>query len=446
MRRRHGPWLTPVRHYLSTARTARFRLDQLIVKPSTYPESLEKSLATQFLCYRQPLLQLLLSQNGPNRCTSRVGCSQGRSNSWHSAANESKLRHWNDGDEDPQGTEPSPFLPLNLSSLFSWLTWQQKGDVLVTVPIRAMRGLETVSAATRAKLPPKMSIHGLLAADFLLNPPVKSWIKVIPTLAELSSIPFFWPPAAQELLPGTAKRLLKKQQRSFHRNWEQLQSGYLNIASEEYLYAWFVVSTRAFYQETRQTLQYPWHDRLALLPVADLFNHAAFGCHVSYRGDSYEIIADREYSRGDEVCTSYGDHSNDFLLAEYGFLLQNNPHDRFDPNDLITSEITAEDTALLKQMKTLAVLRQVCGPATEETLPDDGEWSQNTSQLFNHVRLRELLAKSLEEIEGHRQNVLALGDDNHGYQTLLLQRWNQIDHLVRKAMQLSTVTDGSQST
>lgn len=310
-----------------------------------------------------------------------------------------------------------------------------------------MRGLETVSAAIRAKLPSKMSIHGLLAADFLLNPPAESWVKVIPTIAEFNSIPFFWPQAAQELLPGTAKRLLNKQQSSFRRDWEQLRSGYPHVISEDYMHAWFVVSTRAFYQETRETLLYPWHDRLALLPVADLFNHAASGCNVSYCDDSYDIIADRRYSQGDEVCTSYGEHSNDFLLAEYGFLLQNNAHDRFDPEDLISSELNAKETALLKQMKTLGALRQFCGPATEdeETRLEDEGWLQSTSEAVDNVQLRQLLTRFLEEIKRYRQDVLALGEGNQGYQTLLLQRWNEIDALVRKAMQLGTLDSESQS-
>ncbi len=310
-----------------------------------------------------------------------------------------------------------------------------------------MRGLETVSAAIRANLPLKLSIHGLLATEFVLNPPAQSWMNVIPTISELNSIPFLWSQAAQSLLPGAAKSLLDEQQSSFSRDWEQFQGAYPNVASEDYMHAWFVVSTRAFYQETRQTLRYPWHDRLALLPVADLFNHAAVGCKVSYCADSYEIIADRKYWKGDEVCTSYSEHSNDFLLAEYGFLLQNNANDRFNPNDLMTPELNSEESALLKQLKTVAVLRRVCGPGTEEqALCDDDGWFEIRSATVDDVKLRELLTKCLEGIEGHRQAVLALGGSSQGCQALLLQRWTQIDELVRKAVQLSVVENVSRST
>ncbi|KAJ4161681.1 uncharacterized protein LMH87_007706 [Akanthomyces muscarius] len=247
-----------------------------------------------------------------------------------------------------------------------------------------------------------MSIHGLLAADFVLNPPTRNWVNVIPTVTEFNSIPFFWPEAAQKMLPGAAKRLLDKQRSTFGRDWEQFQSGYPKVASEDYMHAWFVVSTRAFYQETRQTLRYAWRDRLALLPVADLFNHAAVGCKVSYGADSHEMIADRKYSKGDEACTSYGEHSNDFCWPK----------------------LNAEEAALLKQMKTAAALRQVCGPATEEeALRDDDGWFEKTSATIDGVKLRELLTKCRGRIQGHRRDVLALGDSSERYQALLRQRW-----------------------
>ncbi|TQV92104.1 hypothetical protein V2A60_004404 [Cordyceps javanica] len=284
-----------------------------------------------------------------------------------------------------------------------------------------------------------MSIHGLLAADFVLNPPSKNWLEVIPTISEFNSIPFFWPRDAQALLPGAAKRLLEKQQSSFRRDLEQFQNAYPHVASKDYMHAWFVVSTRAFYQETPQTLAYPWHDRLALLPVADLFNHADTGCEVSYYTDSYTILADRDYLKGDEVCTSYGEHSNDFLLAEYGFLLKDNPHDRIDPNDLVSPEMNTQEIIMLSQMRTLASMSPIFSPANaDEMAPHDKDCSEDISGAFDTEQLKKVLAKSLENIKRHHDDVLALSDEDQQYQSLLLERWTQIDQLVRKAIQLSS--------
>ncbi|KAJ3494272.1 hypothetical protein NLG97_g4184 [Lecanicillium saksenae] len=317
----------------------------------------------------------------------------------------------------------------------------QKGDVLIAIPSRMMRGLDTISAATRAKLPPKMSIHGLLAAEFILKPPPETWVKVIPTFAEFNSIPFFWSQPAQALLPGTAQRLLKAQQRNFSRDWEKVQSAFPQVSRQDYAHAWFVVSTRAFYQETEETLQYPWLDRLALLPVADLFNHAAIGCKVQYNTDGYDVVADRSYSEGDEVYTSYGEHSNDFLLAEYGFLLQNNTHDRFDPEDLAPPDLSVEDTALLKQMKTIPMLRQVCGPASEEEfIPGFKRSNVTPAGAYDRSQLRKLQSKLLTEAKERRSHVVASSDCTEDQKATLLQRWGQIEELVQKAIRLSTAS------
>ncbi|KAJ6782410.1 hypothetical protein PWT90_06184 [Aphanocladium album] len=312
----------------------------------------------------------------------------------------------------------------------------QKGDIIMTVPSRVMRGLHTVSAATRAKLPRKTSIHSLLAAEFILHPPAENWLNVIPTFADFSSTPFFWPEAAQALLPGAAKRLLQEQQRNFNRDWEHVRGAFPQITWQVYAHAWFVVNTRAFYHETEETLRYPWVDRLALLPVADLFNHAAVGCQVSYSSDGYEIIADRTYSKGEEVCTSYGDHSNDFLLAEYGFVMQNNTHDRFDPEDLAPPGLGAEETALLKKMKTMVVLRPMCGPAVEDGIVPG--FKENDEGMVDNSQLQELLSKFLQETKRHTSSVTVLDEGEEGYKAVLLLRWNQIEELVQKAIRLSS--------
>ena len=72
-----------------------------------------------------------------------------------------------------------------------------------------------------------------------------------------------------------------------------------------------IINTRTFYYVTAQMEAYPPDDRLALLPVADLFNHAAGGCQVSFTPDGcFSVCADRVYRAGEEVYVSYGEHSN----------------------------------------------------------------------------------------------------------------------------------------
>lgn len=324
------------------------------------------------------------------------------------------------------------------SQLFR-LIQQQEGDVLITVPIRAVRSLETVPEVILGKVPRAMSIHGRLAAHLVLEPLAESWTRVIPKLSDFESFPFFWPETAQDLLPAEARLLLHKQQNSFKRDWEQLKTSFPDVKLKEYTHAWFVVSTRAFYNETPQTILYPWHDRLALLPVADLFNHAASGCHVSYSAEGYTITADRDYSKGSEVCTSYGDHSNDFLLAEYGFMLRNNPTDQLHVDDLISG---TQRTEILKQRDALGVLGLFCKLGAEgEDIPSNEERSETTPATVQ-VLPPAILENFLEEMKVRRQKITSLNDGDGRCRALLLERWNQIDELGQKVIRQITSNDG----
>ena len=85
-----------------------------------------------------------------------------------------------------------------------------------------------------------------------------------------------------------------------------------------------------------ETQCYSWEDRLALVPVADMFNYADDdACKVSYMPEHYVVTTNRAFDLGEELCISYGDHSNDCLLAEYGFLLAKNRWDVISIDDAV---------------------------------------------------------------------------------------------------------------
>lgn len=132
-------------------------------------------------------------------------------------------------------------------------------------------------------------------------------------------------------------------------------------AKAAYMYAWMVVNTRTFYfvHSSRGKLSptdadeaaVDREDRMALQPVADLFNHHGEAPRsaddpppspVSFDGAGFTIRAGRRYRRGEEVCISYGHHSNDFLLAEYGFVLEHNHHDEVQLDEAILPRLSPE--------------------------------------------------------------------------------------------------------
>lgn len=299
-----------------------------------------------------------------------------------------------------------------------------------------------------------MCIHGLLAAELAVDQMRDSiaWRDVLPTLADFEAgLPFMWHEDLQRLLPSAARAILQKQQRDFHRDWSLFSKAFPDVPRDEYLVSWFRISTRTFSYETPQMETYPWHDRLALVPVADLFNHADGGCKVSYSPDGFEVCADRAYAAGQEVHISYGAHSNDFLLAEYGFVMEENRWDKVCLDDVILPKLGAAQRAQLEERgllgpflldaeslgcnKTQAALRLLCCTREQwqEFVDGEGDGDDGNQESVDGL-LRSLLdeylvlaGKTLESI-GLRQN----GRDVQ--RELLRQRWKQIDAMVTRAI------------
>lgn len=175
------------------------------------------------------------------------------------------------------------------------------------------------------------------------------WKATMPTLADFEiALPFFWHQDLQNLLPKAAKDLLNMQQVTFRRHWDTVTASFPDLRRDEYAHSWFLAGTRSFYFVTTVMEAYPVNDRLGLMPVIDLFNHADTGCDVSFSPESYTVLADRTYRAGEEVCISYGDHSNDFLLVEYGFVLSENRWDAACMDEVVLQRLTTTQAAALK--------------------------------------------------------------------------------------------------
>lgn len=100
-----------------------------------------------------------------------------------------------------------------------------------------------------------------------------------------------------------------------------------------------MVNTRCFYwdhsrqatntrsRKRRKTKRLPSEDCMALCPFADFFNHSSDGLRFASDRLGCHVTCDRDYPADEELFICYGKHSNDFLLAEYGFVLPNNRWD-----------------------------------------------------------------------------------------------------------------------
>jgi hypothetical protein len=191
----------------------------------------------------------------------------------------------------------------------------------------------------------------------------------------------------------------------------------------------------------------------------DYFNHSSYGCDPQNDAKGYSVTADRDYAAGEEVYVSYGAHTNDFLLVEYGFILETSSHDAVALDHLIVPHLAPEQVASLKEdgfygeytlspgkgegegepticHRTQAVLRLLTLPDRRYTAFVSGtDEGAGPDQAKVDRYLAGLLVKYerqiMEEVEGIDVKSNGARADQ---KDVLLRRWKQIGDIVRGAV------------
>ncbi|KAM9886540.1 hypothetical protein OXX79_014123, partial [Metschnikowia pulcherrima] len=66
-------------------------------------------------------------------------------------------------------------------------------------------------------------------------------------------------------------------------------------------------------------------DNFTMAPYVDFLNHSSEDqCGIKIDALGFQVFTSTSYKPGDELYFSYGPHSNEFLLCEYGFTLGQN--------------------------------------------------------------------------------------------------------------------------
>lgn len=196
-------------------------------------------------------------------------------------------------------------------------------------------------------------------------------------------------------------------------------------------------------------------DRMALNPVADLLNHTDVnGCIVSFDDKHFTITTTKEYSVGEEIYISYGNHSNDFLLVEYGFLLAQNKWDEVCLDDVILPALSATQKEELESVsflgnyvldsrtvchRTQVALRIMCVSLGKWQSFVDGVDDGERSQRMVDELLVKLLKKYEQAIKKTLKSIATAGKFDEGAEKarddLLEARWAQIQALVAATIQ-----------
>ena len=325
---------------------------------------------------------------------------------------------------------------------------------MLTAPVTALRTIQTVPKSIKGIV--SCSINGLLAADLATDESETHgpWRAVLPTREDFSkSMPVMWPFALQQLLPPASLAILEAQKRKVSLDWDAVASAVPTVSYDGYLFNWFIVSTRTFYYTSPEIeINGPLDsdDCLALVPYADYFNHANLGCQVKYSESGYEVFADRQIEKGEEVYLSYGNHNNDFLLVEYGFLLEQNQYDEISLDEVILPLFSKDQSQALEEARflggfvldkdsvcyrTQAALRLVSMPieAWQRSLANGFDYEDEHRESVDQYLLRAF--GDYLNLVNQRLRQVSLLECNYAEQKdTLRKRWEQMREILNTAI------------
>ncbi|CAI9627228.1 unnamed protein product [Alternaria burnsii] len=358
----------------------------------------------------------------------------------------------------------------------------KKGDKLVHVSNKSLVHVALPSIHA-FKLPENTTVHGKLAASLSLwysgQEPhsYHLWQDVWPTQQDFkSTMPIHYPSSLQSLLPPACKTLLAKQRTNLEKDWAAHSTDLPpSITKSLYTYTWLIVNTRTFYWEypdlpnahprlPKRRPKLTADDCYCMCPLIDYFNHSDNGCHPQHDSQGYSVTADRPYSAGEEVFVTYGPHTNDFLLVEYGFILDHNVHDSLPLDHVLVPLLDKQQVDALKEdgfygnytlfgagkeetvcYRTQTVLRLLVLDSRRYSAFVSGDDDGARDQARLNKYLADVLTKYSREIVDTLEEVedLDLGEENEhelaeGQKETLVKRWKQIRSVVNKAIEALT--------
>jgi len=302
-----------------------------------------------------------------------------------------------------------------------------------------------------------MTVHRLLAAELALDTSETRapWRAVLPTSDDFKeSMPLLWDPKLQALLPSASLFLLQNQKRKLSEDWAAVSTAFPSLSYDHYVYNWLIVNTRTFYfTSPRIKLPHPTNkdDCIALSPFADYFNHTDIEtASASFSPAGYVITASQPIKAGEEIYISYGNHSNDFLLAEYGFVMERNKWDEVSLDEYVLGLFDEKQRGKLEEggfwgkyvldgegvcYRTQIAVRLLCMPVNRwQRLVaaglEDGDKHQGTVDEILLKVLKKFGKSADEKIEF----IKALGCGLVSQRETLSRRWNQIRLLLSTAM------------
>ncbi|CAN6598460.1 ribosomal lysine N-methyltransferase 2 [Trichomonascus vanleenenianus] len=243
-----------------------------------------------------------------------------------------------------------------------------KGTILANIKRKQLVNFETLKQRIAKEDAIGRKALGVLPGPLLLawyvyrhmDDPNNYWapfIRMLPTVEELKTVPLMWAAQERGQLPSGVLRQLLTQYTKFQSDVELVKNEVCDEKLRQefdvvkFKHAWLCVNTRCIYMNVPGTVSRV--DKLTLAPFADYLNHVcdeskSIKLNISTTG--LEIISKVDYAIGEEIYLTYGPHDNSTLLTEYGFVVDSNPWDSVDISNQITPLLQPSHRDVLSQL------------------------------------------------------------------------------------------------
>ncbi|XP_015877058.3 fructose-bisphosphate aldolase-lysine N-methyltransferase, chloroplastic isoform X2 [Ziziphus jujuba] len=210
----------------------------------------------------------------------------------------------------------------------------QAGDCILSVPYNVQLSPDYLHPDINTLLNSEISYVAKLAIVVLVEQRLgqdSDWAPYISCLPQLDEMhnTIFWSEDELEMIHQSSvyketinqKSLIEKEFLAVRPAFERFPEVFERITYKDFMHAYALVSSRAWGSTKGESL----------IPFADFLNHDGTSEAVVMSDEDKqlsEVIADRDYSPGEQVLIRYGKFSNATLLLDFGFTLPDNIHDQ----------------------------------------------------------------------------------------------------------------------
>lgn len=185
------------------------------------------------------------------------------------------------------------------------------------------------------------------------------FIKMLPPIDDFLTSPFIWKIQGKDdlvsHLPRSTRKHATEMAKKFNNDYttvrkllEKHNAPDSLVDHDEFLLNWMCINSRCLYMEMPQKKSIA--DNFTMAPYVDFINHSSTDqCVLKIDRTGFSVITSNKYNAGEELYLSYGPHSNEFLLCEYGFYLPNNEWNDLDISKEVIDLLNEDQIEYLKK-------------------------------------------------------------------------------------------------